>query len=253
MIALNIPTRRRILVAGGALALGEAPQARSASSDAAQGGIVALLGDSVFDNKAYVGNGPDVVAQLREQLAAAGATAILAAVDGASARDVPAQLARVPKEAEWIIVSAGGNDALAQEGVLGKHVRSVADALNLLAAVRAKFAQDYRRMLDAVAARGARVAVCTIYEPRFPEPRRRISSIGLTAFNDVITRAAFARRLPLLDLRLICDQDEDFANPIEPSVRGGAKIAGAIAALVASGGSGAGRSVVFAGSAEGVR
>jgi len=29
-------------------------------------------------------------------------------------------------------------------------------------------------------------------------------------------------------LRLICDEDADFANPIEPSARGGAKIAQAI-------------------------
>ena len=51
-------------------------------------------------------------------------------------------------------------------------------------------------------------------------------------FNDCITREAFAGGLSLIDLRLICDRDEDFANPIEPSVRGGAKIAAAIAALV---------------------
>ena len=51
-------------------------------------------------------------------------------------------------------------------------------------------------------------------------------------FNDCITREAFARGLSLIDPRLICDGDEDFANPIEPSVRGGAKIASAIAALV---------------------
>jgi hypothetical protein len=51
-------------------------------------------------------------------------------------------------------------------------------------------------------------------------------------FNDCITRAAFSRGLPVIDLRLICDQDEDYANPIEPSVRGGEKIAAAIAGLV---------------------
>jgi hypothetical protein len=40
------------------------------------------------------------------------------------------------------------------------------------------------------------------------------------------------RCLPLVDLRPICDADADYANPIEPSVAGGAKIAGAISALV---------------------
>ena len=36
---------------------------------------------------------------------------------------------------------------------------------------------------------------------------------------------AFARRLPMVDLRLICDEDADYANPIEPSVQSGRKIA----------------------------
>jgi len=49
-------------------------------------------------------------------------------------------------------------------------------------------------------------------------------------FNDVITRAAFSRGLALIDLRLICDEDSDYANPIEPSVQGGAKMARAILA-----------------------
>ncbi len=66
-------------------------------------------------------------------------------------------------------------------------------------------------------------------------------------FNDVITRAAFARGLPLLDLRLICSRDEDFANPIEPSVRGGDKIAAAIAELALAHETRRRRSDVFAG------
>ena len=62
---------------------------------------------------------------------------------------------------------------------------------------------------------------------------------------------AFTRGLPLVDLRLICDQDEDYANPIEPSVRGGEKIAAAIAGLMiqpmlTDRWSGEGRSVVAA-------
>ena len=40
-----------------------------------------------------------------------------------------------------------------------------------------------------------------------------------------ILRVAFEHALPLLDLRLICDEDADYANPIEPSSYGGAEIA----------------------------
>jgi hypothetical protein len=48
-------------------------------------------------------------------------------------------------------------------------------------------------------------------------------------FNDVILRTAFQWHLPVIDLRLICTEASDYANPIEPSGSGGAKIARAIA------------------------
>jgi hypothetical protein len=53
----------------------------------------------------------------------------------------------------------------------------------------------------------------------------------LSLFNDAITRAAFSRGLPLIDLRLMFSDPGDYANPIEPSARGGDKLARAIAAL----------------------
>ncbi len=61
------------------------------------------------------------------------------------------------------------------------------------------------------------------------------------------TREAFGRGLPLVDLRLVCSEDADYANPIEPSARGGAKIAGATADLVTGHDFARRRSTVFAG------
>jgi hypothetical protein len=87
--------------------------------------------------------------------------------------------------------------------------------------------------------------LCTIYDANFPPPEGPIIKAALSLFNDVITRAAFARGLPLVDLRLICSEPADYANPIEPSERGGAKIAAAIAAL-ATDPQVAGRSIVIA-------
>ncbi len=57
-------------------------------------------------------------------------------------------------------------------------------------------------------------------------------STALTVFNDVITRQAFLAGVPLIDLRLICTEDADYANPIEPSSQGGDKIARSIARTV---------------------
>jgi hypothetical protein len=64
---------------------------------------------------------------------------------------------------------------------------------------------------------------------------QKVAVAALTVFNDSIVRAAFARGLPLLDLRLICTEARDYANPIEPSARGGEKIARTIAEFVERG------------------
>lgn len=205
-------------------------QARTGSPGAP--GHVVLLGDSVFDNAAYVAGGPDVVAQLRRTLPA-GWRATLAAVDGAVTRDVQRELARAPAGATHLVVSVGGNDALGAEAVLVERARSVGEGLERLAQARERFLKEYRTMLDAALAPGLPVVACTIYDPRFPDPlRQRLAVAGLSLFNDVILRQAFARGLPVLDLRLVCSEDGDFANPIEPSVQGGQKIAEAIARLV---------------------
>jgi signal transduction histidine kinase len=208
-------------------------------------GLVVLLGDSVFDNKAYVGDGPDVVAQVREMLPR-GWSATLAAVDGAVTGSVPAQLGRLPERATHLVVSVGGNDALRNMGLLEAPASSMADALERLAKVRDQFRADYARMLRTVLARGLPTATCTIYEGRIPDARtRRLALTALPLFNDIILREAFSRGLPVLDLREICDDDEDYANPIEPSVRGGAKIAAAIVRVATGHRFPFGRSEVF--------
>ncbi|HEX2180661.1 MAG TPA: hypothetical protein VHH10_00140, partial [Rubrobacteraceae bacterium] len=67
---------------------------------------------------------------------------------------------------------------------------------------------------------------------------------ALAVFNDCIIRAAFAHGLPLLDLRSVCTEEADYADPIEPSARGGEKIARAIAEMLEAGFEGA-RTEVF--------
>ena len=154
---------------------------------------------------------------------------------------------RVPPGATHLVVSVGGNDALRRQDILGAPARSVAEALLALADARDGFARGYRAMLEAVLARGLPTALCTVYDPRFPDPaRQRVAVAGLALFNDTIIREAFGRGLPVVDLRLICGEDADYANPIEPSARGGAKIAGAIAELVAGHNFARRRSAVFA-------
>jgi lysophospholipase L1-like esterase len=220
--------RRLFVFTGVAAALFAARKAAHAQPRPGAGHLV-LLGDSIFDNARYVAGGPDVVQQVRAALPE-GWRATLNALDGAVISDMSAQLRRVPADATHLVVSIGGNDALRRTGMLDEPARSISDALGKLATVRELFQRGYGTMLDEVHSRGIPVAVCTIYEGRFPEPvRRRVAATALTILNDAITREAFARNLTLIDLRVIFDRDEDYANPVEPSVRGGEKLARAIA------------------------
>ncbi len=207
---------------------------------------VVLLGDSIFDNKAYVGDGPDVIKQLSKALPA-GATATLAARDGSTTNDIAGQLAAMPKDATHLVVSVGGNNALQEKGLIEEKARSVAEVLDKLAKIKAAFRKSYAAMLDGVLARRLPTAVCTIYEAHYPDPTTRaIAAAGLSVFNDVISREAFSRALPVIDLRLIINDDADYANDIEPSVQGGAKIAKIIATLVATADFKQQRSVIYA-------
>jgi hypothetical protein len=207
-------------------------------------GHVVLLGDSIFDNAAYVAGAPDVVRQVRQRLPQ-GSKATLAAVDGSTMREVPQQLRRLPGDATHQVLSVGGNDALGSSDFLGAPARSTAEALSGLADIGAGFERGYRSVLAEVLGQGLPTAICTIYYPRFPDAAlQKVAVAGLTVFNDCIVRAAFTHGLPLLDLRLICTEDGDYANPIEPSARGGEKIARAIVEFVEQDPTG-GRTQVF--------
>jgi lysophospholipase L1-like esterase len=188
---------------------------------------VVLLGDSILDNAAYVRGGPDVVAQLGALLPP-GWRATLAAVDGAVIAGVARQLARVPADATHLVVSAGGNDALGHADILDRRASSSAEVLDRLADALASFERDYRALLPAVLARGLPVTLCTIYNGNLGPPAQRRATVALAVFNDAIHRLAVEHALAVIELRLVCTEPADYANPIEPSVQGGAKIARAI-------------------------
>jgi hypothetical protein len=132
-------TTRRHLLAVAALTLTAGLPTTAGTEANAHMRHIVLLGDSVFDNAAYVAGGPDVIEQLRERLPA-GWRATLRAVDGSVIRSVARQLHLLPPEASHLVISVGGNDALGHAGVLDETTRSMADALDRLAGIRDQFA-----------------------------------------------------------------------------------------------------------------
>ena len=185
------PDRRALLAGMALLATAKTLPARAEGSKAMN---VVLLGDSIFDNKTYVGPGPDVIAQLRGDLPS-GWTATLAARDGSTTADIAAQLKAMPSDATHLVVSAGGNDALHEKALIEESAKSVAEVLDKLAKIKAAFAKSYGAMLDGVLAHKLPTAVCTIYEARYADPTtRQIAAVGLSVFNDVIMRAGVRAR-----------------------------------------------------------
>src|SRR5437764_9100023 len=72
---------------------------------------IVLLGDSIFDNAVYVPGGPPFVEQLRAVLGRDWQVTLLA-IDGHVTADTIGQLAKLPRGATHLVISAGGNDAL---------------------------------------------------------------------------------------------------------------------------------------------
>jgi GDSL-like lipase/acylhydrolase family protein len=191
-------------------------------------GHVALLGDSILDNGAYTSGGPDVVSQLTSMLPS-GWRASLLAVDGAMMGDLAHQLDGLPADVSHVVVSIGGNDVLLSLDVLRLKVKFSLDAFLSLGKLAQGFERGYRSAIDRVRRLGLRTTICSIYNGNLSGEEGAAARVALMAFNDVILRVAFESQLQVIDLRLVCTEPADYANPIEPSSRGGEKIARAIA------------------------
>lgn len=189
-----------------------------------------LLGDSIFDNKSYVGPGEKSVLEHLQGLIAGQVT--LLAADGAVVVDIEKQVAKMPDGPTRLFVSVGGNDALACLPLLNRQVTNVYEGLWILAKIRVNFLNEYQKMLEGFLAMELPVTVCTIYNciPNLPETEKT----ALALFNEVITSEAARLGLPVIDLRHLCTEDSDYAaiSPIEPSGSGGLKIAQAIVSYI---------------------
>jgi hypothetical protein len=74
---------------------------------------ILLLGDSIFDNAASTGGAPDVSTHLLRLLPSRW-TATLRAEDGATTDALPRQLARIPPDATYLVISIGGGLKIAR-------------------------------------------------------------------------------------------------------------------------------------------
>jgi hypothetical protein len=196
------------------------------------------MGDSIFDNDAYVPGEPGVIEQLRRGLPA-GWSAFKVAVDGDCIEDIPNQLGRLPTHITDLVVSIGGNDLMRLRHLLGA-VAQGASLADVMASPLEDFEIGYGWMLDTVMARGLPVTVCTIYTAiPFETPEmRQFAPRAIEGFNALIVKLAQARGVGVIRLDEICVEAGDFSrmSPIEPSARGGQKIVGGLLSALGAAG-----------------
>ena len=94
------------------------------------------------------------------------------------------------------------------------------------------FHRAYRDMLWNVLLLQKPTVVCTIYDAVPGLSREERSALSL--FNDVICREAMAAGVAVVDLRALLQEADDYSaiSPIEPSVKGGEKIARALTTML---------------------
>lgn len=104
------------------------------------------------------------------------------------------------------------------------------DVLVRLWSIREEFRRSYAALLDRLALTGRPVLLFTVYNPcfdghGFDTGYQRAAESAVSIINDVIQQEGRRRSLDILELRTLFDRRADYANPIEPSAIGGAKLA----------------------------
>ena len=132
----------------------------------------------------------------------------------------------VPRDATHIGVAVDGGWAIETSGLLTGGALSIRGALETLGSAAEEFDKVFARLIDAALETGLPTIVCTLVPARHLEPvRQQVAATALAIFNDRILKRAFAARLSIVELRLVCDEDGDYATETLLSRTGVRKVA----------------------------
>jgi hypothetical protein len=104
--------------------------------------------------------------------------------------------------------------------------QSVRGTLDALASAADEFESIFARLIAAAKETGLPTIICTLVPARYVDRvQERAAATALAIFNDRILRRAFAARLSIVELRLVCDEDSDYASETLLSHAGVRKVA----------------------------
>lgn len=139
----------------------------------------------------------------------------------------------IPEDATHLVVSIEGAWAIEASGLLQGRAHTIGEALETLATAADEFEVILSGMIAAAQETGLPTVVCTLVPAHYAKPaQHRIFSTALAIFNDRVLRRAAAAGLSIVDLRLVCDEDADYASATLLSRAGVRKAANVVRAAL---------------------
>jgi len=183
---------------------------------------IVLLGDSILKNNSYVKNGQSIEDILRENK---GDNLYCLALNNSTIVDVYSQIDSIPielnNENTTIFLSSGGNDILSQ--YVDKHDSDVSDThvLNVIFIAYKKMVKSLRSKMNKV-----KIVLIDIYYPtsnQFSQYKPIVQD-----WNKMLEKYAREKSYGLIQISKSVTASDDFTLSIEPSEKGGEKIARSI-------------------------
>ena len=193
--------------------------------------VVALLGDSIIDNKVYVEQNELSVTEHLQKINDEDYYFEMIAVDGDTTKEViDNQLEKIRANNSHIVLSIGGNDLLQKLDIMFNETSGMIESLEIASQTIEEIKSRYEEILIHLKNLNQPVLLCTIYEgdlqsdPYLAEVEEA-GKVLLRMMNDTIHFLGKKHSIEVLELRNIFTEVSDYANPIEPSHKGGEKLA----------------------------
>lgn len=127
----------------------------------------------------------------------------------------------IPSDATHIVISIEGNRAIKNSGLLEGAPESYEEALSRLSYAADEFDREIRSLIEAAKASGLPAVICIMFPPHYAEPvHQRAATTALAIFNDRIIQRAVEAQMPMVDLRGVCREVDDYANESQLSGTG---------------------------------
>ncbi len=152
----------------------------------------------------------------------------------------------LPEDATHAVIFIEGNHSIEQSGLLDAQSGAFGQTLEQLSLAADEFERTLERLIHVAQAARLVIMVCTMFPPNYKSPvRQRAACAALAIFNDRVTKRAAEARVSLIDLRITCNETDDYDKPTQLSQSGLQKAANVIRYAMLELDAGARRSELF--------